>query len=172
MISRENLNQVSKKGIDFIRDSDFRNQIAGRISSLHEIKYRRIKGMNKIEEVSFLKGLEGKTGKYADSQIVVGFRGFTITGQNQNMLTAEFYMNPRGISNEKKTVKVLKDVLEGSHITSDIENTIVATTEKAIKNKISDLQKELREIIGLNKIKDICEDNPEEGGTIDESVKY
>ena len=119
--------------------------------------------MNKIEEVSFLKGLEGKTGKYADSQIVVGFRGFTITGQNQNMLTAEFYMNPRGISNEKKTVKVLKDVLEGSHITSDIENTIVATTEKAIKNKISDLQRELKEIIGL---KEICGDNQDslEGG--------
>ena len=131
--------------------------------------------MSKIEEVSFLKEMERKTGKYADSAIKVDCRLFEIKGEKQNMLSAEIFINPQGMSNEKKTAKVLKDVLEGSPIANDIENIIVAITEKAIKNKISDLQRELREIIGVKEIKEIYENNqdsPEGGGTIDESVNY
>lgn len=106
--------------------------------------------MNKIEEISFLKLLQGKTGKYSDSAIMVDCGLFAKEEEKEKNLNSKIKIRPTGINNEKKAMNVLKDLLEESKVARKIEDDIVNAIEEGIVKKIKELREELRNILGIN----------------------
>jgi hypothetical protein len=127
--------------------------------------------MNRIDKISLLKRLKGLTGRYSDNEIIVNFGMFKLI-KDKDILLSEIIISPRGVESGKikEVNKILKELLEGSKITNDIERLLVNAIEKSITLEISNLQRELRELLGLsgeedseNKKKPIIFD-PEMGG--------
>ena len=109
----------------------------------------RRKGMNKIEEIEFLKLLKGKTGKYSDNAIVVDCGLFSKKEEKDRYLNSRITIRPKGMSNEKKTIDVLKELLEKSKVARIIEEEIIKAIEEGIIKKTRELQEELRDILGI-----------------------
>jgi len=123
--------------------------------------------MSKIEEISYLKLSQGKTGNGSDSAIKIDCGIFYIEEEKGEMLNSKITINPQGMRDEKKTAKVLKKILKNSKVTNEIENIIVKVIEEEITKKIRELQKEVKEILGI-KFKEVTtqgeQENRTEGG--------
>jgi len=123
--------------------------------------------MSKIEEISYLKLLQGRTGNGLDSDIKVNCGLFNIEEEKSKVLNSKIIINPQGMSDEKKATKVLKEILKNTTITNEIENIIVKVIEEEIIKKIRKLQEKVREIIGIESKKEINQgeqENRTEGG--------
>ena len=123
--------------------------------------------MSKIEEISYLKLLQGRTGNGLDSDIKINCGLFNIEEEKSKVLNSKIIINPQGMSDEKKATKVLKEILKNTTITNEIENIIVKVIEEEIIKKIRKLQEKVREIIGIESKKEINQgeqENRTEGG--------
>lgn len=116
------------------------------------------KGMNKIEEISFLKLLQGKTGKYSDNPIVINCGLFSKKEEKDRYLNSRITIRPKGMNNEKKTMDVLKELMEKSKVARIIEDDIVEAIEEGITKRIRELQEEMRDILGLDNKEKIAQD--------------
>ena len=114
--------------------------------------------MNKIEEISYLKLLQGLSGKYSDSAIVVDCGLFIIEEGKEKNLSSRIIIRPKTITDEKKTVKVLKEILEKSKVARIMEDDIIEAIEEGITERIRELREELRDILGLNNKEEKAQD--------------
>lgn len=123
--------------------------------------------MNKFEDIEFLNLLKGKTGKYSDNAVVVDCGLFSKKEEKDRYLNSRITIRPKGMSNEKKTMNVLKELLEKSKVARIIEEEIIKAIEEGIIKKTRELQEELRDILGIKnkegKTQD-GQDNQEIGG--------
>jgi len=117
--------------------------------------------MSKIEEISFLKLLQGKTGNGLDSDIKVNCGLFIIEEEKSKMLNSKITIRPQGMSKEKKTIEVLKEILENTTITKEIENCITKNIEEEINKKIRKLREDVRDILGIKDEQKIDQDKKE-----------
>lgn len=113
--------------------------------------------MNKFEGIEFLNLLQGKIGKYSDNAIMVDCGSFSKEDGKVRYLDSRITIRPKGMSNEKRTMEVLKELLEKSKVTSTIEDYIVKAVEEEIIKKKRELQEELRDILGMKTEKEITQ---------------
>lgn len=129
--------------------------------------------MNKIEELEFLKELEGKTGRFSDSPIIIncGMIGLKKADDTETeKLLLQISIRSQWGNGKTKTLKVLKDIWENNCLSTEVEKLIVNRIEEGIKARGISFREEIKELLGISEEKKEekieNEINPE-GGTGD-----